>query len=97
MAMKAITVRVDENIKEQADKMLDDIGLNMTTFITSSLKALVREKRVPFALVSGEYLSDRIIMEKLAEAEKEASDPNTKWLSIDEVFDKFREKYDYEV
>ena len=95
--MKAITVRVDENVKEQADKMLEDIGLNMTTFINSSLKALVREKRVPFALVSGEYLSDRIIMEKLAEAEKEADDPNTKWLSHDEVFGKMREKHGYEV
>ena len=97
MATKAITVRVDENIKEQADKMLDDIGLNMTTFINSSLKVLVREKRIPFALVSSDYLSDRVIMDKLAEAEKEAADPNTKWLIIDETLDKFREKYDYEV
>jgi len=77
--------------------MLDDIGLNMTTFITSNLKALVRERCIPFTLVSNEYLSDRIIMKKLSEAEKEAADPNTKWLSIDEAFDKFREKCNYEI
>jgi len=46
MANKSITVRVDSGTKEQADKMLDEIGINMTTYILSSLKALVRERRV---------------------------------------------------
>jgi len=31
---------------------LDEIGLNMTTYFISSLKALVREKRVPFELTT---------------------------------------------
>ena len=73
------------------------MGINMTTYIVSSLKALVREKKIPFELVTTQYLADRIILEKLAEAEKEATDPNTKWLSHDEVFGKIREKYGYEV
>jgi len=94
---KAITVRVEQAVKEQAEKMLDDMGINMTTYIVSSLKALVREKKIPFELVTTQYLADRIILEKLAEAEKEATDPNTKWLSHDEVFGKIREKYGYEV
>lgn len=58
MATKAITVRVDETIKTQAEEMLDDIGINMTTYIVSSLKALVREKKVPFNLVSTQLLSE---------------------------------------
>jgi len=41
-------------------------------------------------------MTDRRILEKLAEAEKEASDPNAKWLSHDEVFSKIREKYGYD-
>jgi hypothetical protein len=36
-----------------------------------------------------------IIKEKLAEAEKEAADPNTVWLTQDEIFGKFRDKYSY--
>ena len=40
-------------------------------------------------------LTDQIILEKLAEAEKEAADPNTKWLSHEEVFGKMKEKYGY--
>ena len=42
---RAITVRVDENVKQQAEDMLSEIGLNMTTYINSSLRALVREKK----------------------------------------------------
>ncbi|MCL2189185.1 MAG: type II toxin-antitoxin system RelB/DinJ family antitoxin [Defluviitaleaceae bacterium] len=59
---RAITVRVDENVKQQAEDMLSEIGLNMTTYINCSLKALVREKKVPFELTTiqqanSEYLA----------------------------------------
>jgi DNA-damage-inducible protein J len=59
---RAITVRVDENIKSQAEEMLEEIGLNMSTYIVSSLKALVREQKVPFELTTkqqanAEYLT----------------------------------------
>ena len=94
---KAITVRVDSATKEQAERMLNEMGINMTTYITSSLKALVRERKVPFAMVTDEYLNDRAILAKLAEAEREAADPNTKWLTQDEVFGSLRERFGYEV
>ena len=77
--------------------MLEDIGMNMTTYIASSLKALVRERKIPFDLVTTQYLTDREILNELAVAEKEAADPNTKWLSHDAVFSKIRERYGYEV
>ena len=93
---KAITVRVDQTVKEQAERMLDDMGINMTTYIVSCLKALIREKKIPFELVTTQYLADKLIIEKLIEAEKEASDPNTIWLNHEEVFSKIREKYGYD-
>jgi len=70
---RAITVRVDENVKQQAEDMLNEIGLNMTTYINSSLKALVREKKVPFELTTiqqanNEYLAK--LDESIAQAER---------------------------
>jgi DNA-damage-inducible protein J len=70
---KAITVRIDENVKQQAEDMLNEIGLNMTTYITSSLRALVREKKVPFELTTkqqtnAEYLAK--LDESIAQAER---------------------------
>ena len=97
MATKAITVRVDDAVKEQADIMLEDIGINMTTYIVSCLKALIREKRIPFEMVTTQYLTEQMVLEKLSEAEKEAANPNTKWLTHDEVFSKIREQYECEV
>jgi len=97
MATKAITVRVDDVVKEQAENMLEDMGMNMTTYIVSSLKALVRERKVPFELVTTQFLTDQLILEKLAEAEIQAANPETKWLDHDEVFGKFRKRFNYEV
>jgi len=68
--------------------MLKDIGINMTTYFVSSLKALIREGKIPFEMATTQYLTDQTILGKLAEAEKEAANPNTKWLSHDEVFKK---------
>ncbi|MCL2500926.1 MAG: type II toxin-antitoxin system RelB/DinJ family antitoxin [Defluviitaleaceae bacterium] len=70
---RAITVRVDENVKQQAEDMLNEIGLNMTTYLNSSLRALVREKKVPFELTTiqqanNEYLAK--LDESIAQAER---------------------------
>ena len=94
---KAITFRLDGAAKSQAEEMLDDMGINMTTYLVSSVKALLREKRVPFDMVTSQHLSDREIVARLIETEREANDPNTKWLSHDEVFGPLREKYGYDV
>jgi len=70
---KAITVRIDENIKRQADDMLNEIGLNMTTYINSSLRALVREKKVPFELTTKQQANTEYLAkldESIAQAER---------------------------
>jgi len=45
-------MRIDDTLKQQAEETLDEIGLNMTTYFITSLKALVREKKVPFELTT---------------------------------------------
>jgi len=62
MATRAVTVRVDDIIKKEAERMLEDIGMNMTTYIVSCLRALVREQKIPFELVTTQYLNDQIIL-----------------------------------
>ena len=94
---KAITVRVDDAVKKRAELMLEDMGINMTTYIVSSLKALIREGRVPFAMVTSQYQASNMVQEKLLEAEQEAANPDTVWLSHDEVFESIRKQYNYEV
>jgi DNA-damage-inducible protein J len=70
---RAITVRVDENVKKRAEETLDEIGLNMTTYIISSLKALVREQKVPFELTTKQQANVAYLAkldESIAQAER---------------------------
>ena len=55
---KTITVRVDEATKQEAEIILADIGITVTSLFNACLKAVVRERRVPFAMVSSDAVSD---------------------------------------
>ena len=97
MATKTITVRVDEKTKREAETILEDIGLNMTVLFNACLKAIVREKRVPFALVSSEYEFSRVIKAMLDESEAVAGDPTAKRYTHEEIFAPLRKQYGYAV
>ena len=94
--MATITVRVDDETKKDAGIILDDIGINVTTLFNACLKALVREKKVPFELASSEYVLKKLIKSKLEESQKVASDRNAKRYSHEEIFAPLRKKYGYE-
>ena len=96
MATKTITVRVDEDTKREAEVVLDDIGLSMTMLFNACLKAVVREKRVPFALVTSEYEFKQMIRSKLEESQSVADDPTAKRYTHEEIFIPLRKQYGYE-
>lgn len=50
MATTNITIRVDTELKKQAEELFGDFGMNMTTAYTLFLKQAVREQRIPFAV-----------------------------------------------
>ena len=43
-----LNIRIDKNVKQSAEKIFDDLGLNMTTAINIFLRQVVREKGIPF-------------------------------------------------
>ena len=50
MATTNITIRMDEELKKQAEELFSDLGLNMTTAFTVFAKQAVREQKIPFML-----------------------------------------------
>ena len=44
----ATTMRLDQELKDEAMRILEPLGLNMTSAVTIFLKAIVREKGLPF-------------------------------------------------
>lgn len=58
MATTSITIRMDENLKRQAEILFDDMGLNMTTAITMFTKAVVRQNKIPFEISADPFYSE---------------------------------------
>lgn len=50
MATTNVTIRMDEELKKQAEDLFSALGLNMTTALISFIKQSVREQRIPFIL-----------------------------------------------
>lgn len=64
--MAQINLRIDDKLKQNAELVLNDIGLNMSTAFTLFLKTVVRENRIPFELTADPFYSQ----ENLAELER---------------------------
>lgn len=58
MATTSVTIRMDENLKKQAEALFDEMGLNMTTAITMFTKAVVRQHKIPFEIAADPFYSE---------------------------------------
>lgn len=56
--MTQVNFRIDENVKNNAEKALKDMGLSMSTAITMFLVKVGREKRIPFEVSVDPFYSD---------------------------------------
>ena len=50
MPTTTITIRIDEELKKQAEALFNEIGMSTTTAFTIFVKASVRQQRIPFEL-----------------------------------------------
>ena len=50
MATTNLNIRTDQAVKDQAEQLFNELGLNMTTAVNLFLRAVVREHGIPFAL-----------------------------------------------
>jgi DNA-damage-inducible protein J len=58
MATTSITIRMDENLKKQAETLFEDMGLNMTTAFTIFTKAVVHQGKIPFEIAADPFYSE---------------------------------------
>ena len=67
--MATINIRVDDGLKKESEKILDELGLGMTAAMTIFLKALVRNNGIPFSL----EIPNKETLKSFDEAEKISS------------------------
>lgn len=58
MAQTTVSVRMDDSLKRDFDKVCNELGLSMTTAITMLAKKMTREKRLPFEVSVDPFYSD---------------------------------------
>jgi DNA-damage-inducible protein J len=45
-----LSIRIDRDLKEEADRVFNALGMNLTTAITVFVKQAVRQKKIPFEI-----------------------------------------------
>ena len=89
MSTARISVNIDSEVKQNAQRILGEIGMDLTTAIDLMLRTIVREEKIPFNLQTEKSYREAIHREyikvELEKAKLEAADPNTNWLSHDDV------------
>lgn len=61
--MSQISLRIDDDIKSNAERTLNDIGLSMSAAITIFLKTVIRENKIPFELSADPFYSEENMIE----------------------------------
>ena len=52
--MKTVTLRMEDNVKEALDDMLDSMGMNIATFYNIYTLRTLRDRKIPFDITAPE-------------------------------------------
>lgn len=86
MAQTAITIRVDKNLKNNFDALCEDFGLSITSAFTIFMKAVVRERKIPFEIESEKPSSNiQIYMDNLMAMRESALKYGIQDMSLDDI------------
>lgn len=84
--MAQINIRIDEALKEKAELLFEDLGLNMTTAFNIFIRQSIREGGIPFEVTTnvGPFFSEAN-MKILKDSIKEANEGKFISKSIEEL------------
>lgn len=71
-----ISIRMDANLKAQADKLFNELGMNLTTAFTIFVRQSLREGGLPFKVSLN--IPNKETFAAMLEAERIAKDPSVK-------------------
>ena len=84
MATTNLNIRIEKTIKDQAEEIFNELGLNMTTAINMFLRTAIREHGIPFE--SKLDVPNETTAATIAEGRKLMDDPSApRYSSMDEL------------
>ncbi len=89
--MKTVTLRLEDDVKEQLDYMLEKMGMNIATFYNIYTMKSLREKRIPFEITAPEdpFYSESN-MERIKQSVKQVEEGKVIVKSMEELEDMAR-------
>lgn len=87
MATTNINVRVDSELKQEAEKLFHDLGLNMSSAITIFLKTSISHDGIPFEVKRLSPNADTKAALAEYDAMKNRPDEYKRYASFDDVLD----------
>ena len=86
MAQAMFSVRMDESLKQQFDKLCTEFGMNMSTAINVFARAVVREKKIPFEIAaSSNDLTRKDAINAFEELRAQAQKSSAKDMTMEEI------------
>jgi addiction module RelB/DinJ family antitoxin len=91
MAQATFSVHMDESLKKQFDNLCTDFGMSASTAINVFARAVVRERKIPFEIVSSEpeITKGKALQAFLSIREKAAKD-FPEGMSLEEINEEIR-------
>ncbi len=86
MATVTMSIRMDTELKKQADAMLSDMGLNMTTAMNIFLRQVVRQGKIPFEIATDIPNSETLAAIQEMDDMVSGKIPAKKYTNTDELF-----------
>jgi DNA-damage-inducible protein J len=85
-----LSIRIDRNLKDEAEKVFGALGMNLTTAITVFVRQAVRQKKIPFEIALYPENENKIVSMREAMAASERIWQNsmqngTNELTLDEI------------
>lgn len=71
--MAQVNIRIDDELKEKADILFGELGMNMTTAFTIFVKTAVRQRGIPFNLTIDPFYSEtnmKVLRESIRDADE---------------------------
>jgi DNA-damage-inducible protein J len=63
--MKTLQIRVPDALREEADQVLEDIGMDLSTAVRVYLRKIVQSRSIPFALEASQaWVAEPVAVDK---------------------------------
>jgi len=96
-----LNIRIDKEVKSQAEKLLNDIGMSLSTAVNVFIRQLIRDGGIPFIISTGNGNDSNYnlpyIRRKLEEAKSQYDNQESMRYDMDTVMGRYQEKYKYEL